>query len=55
MIEKDLLIYDRKLEKGTTVHPYGLEVCKAMGLDKEFASLVDRFRVRDNWFKIKIC
>ena len=38
-IEKDLLIYDRKLEKGSGPPIYGLEVCKAMGLDKEFISL----------------
>ena len=37
--EKDLLIYDRKLEKGSGPPIYGLEVCKAMGLDKEFISL----------------
>ena len=37
--EKDLLIYDRKLEKGSGPAIYGLEVCKAMGLDKEFISL----------------
>ena len=38
-IERDLLIYDRKLEKGSGPPIYGLEVCKAMGLDKEFISL----------------
>jgi DNA mismatch repair protein MutS len=38
-VEKDLLIYDRKLEKGSGPPIYGLEVCKAMGLDKEFISL----------------
>ena len=36
---KDLLIYDRKLEKGPGPAIYGLEFCKAMGLDKDFISL----------------
>ena len=37
--EKDLLIYDRKLEKGSGPAIYGLEVCKAMDLGNEFISL----------------
>ena len=37
--EKDLLIYDRKLEIGSGPPIYGLEVCKAMGLDNDFISL----------------
>uniref|UniRef100_A0A6C0BTQ3 DNA mismatch repair proteins mutS family domain-containing protein n=1 Tax=viral metagenome TaxID=1070528 RepID=A0A6C0BTQ3_9ZZZZ len=37
--ENDLLIYDRKLEKGSGPPIYGLEVCKAMGLNKDFISL----------------
>ena len=37
--DKDLLIYDRKLEKGSGPPIYGLEVCKAMGLDNNFISL----------------
>lgn len=36
--ERDLLIYDRKLEDGSGPAIYGLEVCKAMGLDKSFIS-----------------
>ena len=36
--ERDLLIYDRKLENGSGPAIYGLEVCKAMGLDKSFIS-----------------
>ena len=36
--ERDLLIYDRKLEEGSGPAIYGLEVCKAMGLDKSFIS-----------------
>ena len=38
-LEKDILIYDRKLEKGSGPAIYGLEVCKAMGLNNEFISL----------------
>ena len=33
MIKKnDILIYDRKLEKGSGPSIYGLKVCEAMGL-----------------------
>ena len=38
-IEKDILIYDRKLTVGSGPPIYGLEVCKAMGLDKDFLDL----------------
>lgn len=37
--ERDLLIYDRKLAQGSGPPIYGLEVCKAMGLDSEFLAL----------------
>ena len=37
--EKDLLIYDRHLEIGPGPAIYGLEVCKAMGLNNDFISL----------------
>ena len=37
--EKDILIYDRKLEEGSGPSIYGLKVCEAMGLTKEFISL----------------
>ena len=37
--EKDILIYDRKLENGSGPAIYGLEVCKAMDLGNEFISL----------------
>ena len=37
--EKNLLIYDRKLEDGSGPAIYGLEVCKAMDLGNEFISL----------------
>ena len=36
--EKDILIYDRKLEKGSGPSIYGLKVCEAMGLSNEFIS-----------------
>ena len=36
--EKDVLIYDRKLEKGSGPSIYGLKVCEAMGLTNEFIS-----------------
>ena len=38
------LIYDRKLEKGNGPAIYGLEVCKAMDLDKEFLDLANSIR-----------
>ena len=44
--EKDLLIYDRKLEKGSGPPIYGLEVCKAMGLDKEFISFARKIQLQ---------
>ena len=34
--EKDILIYDRKLIDGSGPDIYGIEVCKAMGLDNDF-------------------
>ena len=37
--EKDLLIYDRKLENGSGPPIYGLEVCKAMGLSQDFITI----------------
>ena len=36
--EKDILIYDRKLIDGSGPDIYGIEVCKAMGLDDDFIS-----------------
>ena len=36
--QKDILIYDRKLEKGSGPSIYGLKVCEAMGLSNEFIS-----------------
>ena len=38
------LIYNRKLTPGNGESIYGLEVCKAMGLDSEFIELADKIR-----------
>ena len=42
---KDKLIYDRKLKEGSGPSTYGLEVCKAMGLDDDF--LEEAFKIRN--------
>lgn len=39
------LIYDRKLKEGSGPSTYGLEVCKAMGLEDDF--LQDAFQIRN--------
>ena len=44
--EKDILIYDRKLELGSGPAIYGLEVCKAMGLDTEFISYARKIQLK---------
>ena len=36
--EKNILVYDRKLEKGSGPSIYGLIVCEAMGMTKDFVS-----------------
>ena len=38
------LIYNRKLEQGSGLSIYGLEVCKAMDLDKEFLEMANTIR-----------
>ncbi len=43
--EKDKLIYDRKLKEGSGPSTYGLEVCKAMGLEDDF--LEEAFKIRN--------
>ena len=43
--EKDILIYDRKLEKGSGPAIYGLEVCKAMDLGNDFISLARKIQL----------
>tara|TARA_B100001094_G_scaffold138004_1_gene133619 strand:+ start:790 stop:3882 length:3093 start_codon:yes stop_codon:yes gene_type:complete len=42
--EKDILIYDRKLEKGSGPSIYGLKVCEAMGLSNEFISFAKKIQ-----------
>ena len=44
--EKDILIYDRQLEKGSGPAIYGLEVCKAMGLDNDFISFARKIQLQ---------
>ena len=50
--EKDILIYDRKLEEGSGPSIYGLKVCEAMGLTKEFISFAKG--VQNNFEKSKV-
>lgn len=38
------LVYDRKLEKGSGPAIYGLEVCKAMDMDRDFILLAEELR-----------
>ena len=42
--EKDILIYNRKLEEGSGNAIYGLEVCKAMDMDYEFLKDANQIR-----------
>ena len=42
--EKDILIYDRKLEPGSGPSIYGLKVCEAMGLSNEFISFAKQIQ-----------
>ena len=42
--DRDKLIYDRKLEKGSGPAIYGLEVCKAMDMDEDFLNLANKIR-----------
>jgi len=43
--EKELLIYKRKLEKGSGPAIYGLEVCKALDLGNDFISLARKIQM----------
>ena len=45
------LIYDRKITDGVGSSTYGLEVCKAMDLDKEFLEIANK--IRNNYFEKK--
>ena len=44
--ENDRLEYDRKLEKGSGPSIYGLQVCEAMGLSKDFISFAKKIQLR---------
>ena len=50
--EKDILIYDRKLAEGSGPSIYGLKVCEAMGMEKEFISFAKG--VQNNFEKNKV-
>lgn len=47
----DLLIYDRKLDKGNGSSIYGLEVAKSIGLDKDFINR--SYKIRNKIIKYK--
>ena len=40
----DILVYDRKIQRGNGPPIYGLEVCKAMDLDADFINMADKIR-----------
>jgi len=42
--EKDVLVYNRKLEEGSGTNCYGLEVCKSMNLPPEFMNRAHEIR-----------
>ena len=46
--EKDILVYERKLQTGPGQHEYGLEVCKALSLPQEFMSLAHSLNPRES-------
>ena len=46
--EKDLLIYDRKLQDGPGNNMYGLEVCKSLNLPDEFIEAAYQIRMKYN-------
>lgn len=46
--EQNLLIYDRKLKKGSGTRSYGLEVCKSLYLDNEFID--QAYTIRRKYF-----
>ena len=52
--EKDILVYERKLQTGPGQHEYGLEVCKALSLPQEFMSLAHSLNPRESDFSRKI-
>ena len=44
--QTDVLIYDRKLEKGSGPSIYGLKVCEAMGMKNDFISFAKKIQNR---------
>ena len=46
--EKDMLIYDRKLKKGSGNNMYGLEVCKSLSLPEDFLNRAYEIRMKYN-------
>jgi len=50
--EKDILIYDRKLAEGSGPSIYGLKVCEAMGMERDFISFAKG--VQNNFEKSKV-
>jgi len=46
--ERDLLVYDRKLKDGSGDSMYGLEVCKALSLPRDFLELAYQIRMKYN-------
>lgn len=47
-MERDCLIYDRKMQNGSGPRTYGLEVCKSLYLDSQFLEL--SYSIRDKYF-----
>ena len=46
--ENDILVYDRKLKEGSGNTMYGLEVCKSLGLPKDFLTRAHNIRTKYN-------
>jgi DNA mismatch repair protein MutS len=44
--EKDVLVYDRKLNKGPGTSMYGLEVCKSLNLPNDFLEMANQIRIK---------
>ena len=48
LLIKELLIYNRKLKDGPGDSMYGLEVCKALNLSKDFLERAHEIRTKYN-------
>jgi len=46
--EADILIYDRKLRRGSGPRTYGLEVCKSLYLEDDF--MEEAYKIRNKYF-----